>query len=75
MAVSVQDNGDGVPADLKQHLFDPFVSGKAGGTGLGLSLVAKIVGDHGGVVEFESEPRRTVFRVLLPFDADGEAAP
>ncbi len=75
LAVSVQDNGDGVPADLKQHLFDPFVSGKAGGTGLGLSLVAKIVGDHGGVVEFESEPRRTVFRVLLPFDADGEAAP
>ncbi len=75
LAVSVQDNGDGVPADLKPHLFDPFVSGKAGGTGLGLSLVAKIVGDHGGVVEFESERRRTVFRVLLPFDADGEAAP
>ncbi|MFQ5959487.1 MAG: nitrogen regulation protein NR(II), partial [Alphaproteobacteria bacterium] len=66
LVVSVQDNGDGVPEDLKPHLFDPFVSGKAGGTGLGLSLVAKIVGDHGGVIEFESEPRRTVFRVLLP---------
>lgn len=66
LVVSVQDNGEGIPEDLRPHLFDPFVTTKANGTGLGLALVAKIVGDHGGVIEFDSEPRRTVFRVFLP---------
>jgi two-component system nitrogen regulation sensor histidine kinase GlnL len=66
LAVTIQDNGDGIPDDLRDCLFDPFVTGKAGGTGLGLSLVAKIIGDHGGMIEFTREPRRTVFRVLLP---------
>ena len=73
LVVSIEDNGPGVPADMQGHLFDPFVSGKAGGTGLGLSLVAKIVGDHGGIVEFESEPGRTAFRVLLPLHPGDEA--
>ncbi|MBN8997007.1 MAG: nitrogen regulation protein NR(II) [Rhizobiales bacterium] len=62
----VRDNGKGVPADMLPHLFDPFVTTKANGTGLGLALVAKIIGDHGGVIECESQPRRTVFRVLMP---------
>jgi two-component system nitrogen regulation sensor histidine kinase GlnL len=62
----VRDNGPGVPDDLLPHLFDPFVTTKANGTGLGLALVAKIIGDHGGVIECESQPRRTIFRVLLP---------
>src|SRR5919206_4843815 len=66
----VKDNGAGVPADLLPHLFDPFVTTKPSGTGLGLALVAKIVGDHGGVVECESQPRRTVFRVLMPVHAE-----
>ena len=73
LVVSVRHNGVGVPEELKAHLFDPFVSGKAGGTGLGLSLVAKIVAEHGGGIEFDSEPGRTEFRVLLPLHSDGEA--
>ncbi len=66
LAVSVTDNGAGIPEDLKAHLFDPFVTAKAGGTGLGLALVAKIIGDHGGVIEFQSEPRKTTFQIMLP---------
>ena len=66
LLISVQDNGHGIPEDLSPHLFDPFVTTKIGGKGLGLALVAKIVGDHGGVVEFSGEPRRTVFSVRLP---------
>ena len=59
-------NGAGVPEELIPHLFEPFVTTKANGTGLGLALVAKIVRDHGGVIECESQPRRTVFRALMP---------
>ena len=67
MKVSIIDNGPGIPEDLTSNLFDPFVTSKPNGTGLGLALVAKLVGDHGGVVECESRPGRTEFRVMLPF--------
>ena len=66
LMVSITDNGAGIPEHLRPHLFDPFVTTKRNGTGLGLALVAKVIGDHGGVIEFDSQPRRTVFRVFLP---------
>ncbi len=64
--IEIEDTGSGIPAHVKDHLFDPFVTTKHTGTGLGLALVAKIVADHGGIVECESQPRQTVFRLLLP---------
>ncbi len=66
LMIQIEDNGSGVPDHLKPHLFDPFVTTKHNGTGLGLALVAKIIGDHGGIIECDSEAKRTVFRVLLP---------
>lgn len=69
LVVTVQDNGSGIPQDLWPHLFDPFVTTKPKGNGLGLALVAKIISDHGGVIEFDSEGTRTTFRVMLPIMA------
>ncbi|GAA0536231.1 ATP-binding protein [Rhizomicrobium palustre] len=66
LEVTVRDNGAGIPSDLMPYIFDPFVTTKRGGSGLGLALVAKIIGDHGGVIECDSVPRRTIFKILLP---------
>jgi two-component system, NtrC family, nitrogen regulation sensor histidine kinase GlnL len=70
LMIEVEDNGPGVADELKPHLFDPFVTTKRKGTGLGLALVAKIIGDHGGIIECDSMAKRTLFRVLLPLQDD-----
>ncbi len=66
LTVSIQDNGPGIPEDMRSHLFEPFVTTKAKGSGLGLALVAKMIGDHGGLIECESEPKKTIFTLMLP---------
>jgi two-component system nitrogen regulation sensor histidine kinase GlnL len=71
----IKDSGPGVPDDLLAHLFEPFVTTKPAGSGLGLALVAKIIGDHGGIIECESQPRHTIFRVLMPMFLGNDAGP
>jgi two-component system nitrogen regulation sensor histidine kinase GlnL len=73
LLVTVRDNGPGITEDIRPHLFEPFVSTKASGSGLGLALVAKIVGDHGGLIEVNSRPGRTEFRLHLPVLNEEEA--
>lgn len=75
---AVRDNGKGVQRELLPNLFDPFVTTKSNGTGLGLALVAKIIRDHGGIVECEShgnasgEGRGATFKVMMPVYSDGQ---
>src|SRR5580658_4516307 len=65
-SVEVEDNGPGVPEELRSSIFYPLVSGRPNGTGLGLAVAQDLVTRHGGIIEFESKPRRTVFTLLLP---------
>jgi two-component system nitrogen regulation sensor histidine kinase GlnL len=66
LQITISDNGAGVPDELKPHIFEPFVTSKAKGSGLGLALVSKVIADHGGVISCESTPGFTSFRMLLP---------
>ena len=70
--IEISDNGSGVPEELQPHLFEPFVTSKATGTGLGLALVSKVIADHGGVISCESSPGFTAFRILLPVASAAE---
>jgi two-component system nitrogen regulation sensor histidine kinase GlnL len=66
LVVSIEDNGPGIPEDFVRQIFDPFVTTKSQGSGLGLALVSKLVGDHGGMIDVESNDKRTAFHVMLP---------
>jgi two-component system nitrogen regulation sensor histidine kinase GlnL len=68
LMVSIQDNGEGIPENIQGYMFDAFVTTKPEGSGLGLALVAKIIDDHGGIIELESRPSKTIFHVMLPMD-------
>jgi two-component system nitrogen regulation sensor histidine kinase GlnL len=69
LEVDVEDNGPGVPPALRERMFYPLVSGREGGSGLGLTIAQTYVAQHGGTIDCDSEPGRTVFRIVLPFDA------
>jgi len=60
------DDGPGLPPDIQGDVFEPFISGRENGTGLGLALAAKIMSDHGGWIEMNSVPGRTVVKLSLP---------
>jgi len=64
--VEVMDNGRGISEELRDHIFDPFVSGRSGGSGLGLTMVASVIADHGAMIDVESVPGQTVFRMNFP---------
>ena len=68
--VEVVDNGRGVSEELRDHIFDPFVSGRSGGSGLGLTMVASVIADHGAMIDVESVPGQTVFRMNFPVAPD-----
>lgn len=66
--IEIEDNGPGVPESLQGILFFPMISGRANGSGLGLSISQVIINHHGGLIECESRPGNTLFRVLLPIE-------
>jgi two-component system, NtrC family, nitrogen regulation sensor histidine kinase GlnL len=66
LQVEIIDDGPGIPPEIAQDIFEPFVSGRENGTGLGLALVSKIVSEHDGWISVDSVPGRTVFRISLP---------
>jgi len=73
--VEIEDNGPGVDKELQETLFFPMVSGRAHGTGLGLSISQSIVNQHHGLIECESQPGKTIFRLLLPLEKPGATSP
>jgi two-component system nitrogen regulation sensor histidine kinase GlnL len=70
LQVEIVDDGPGIPPGIADDIFEPFVSGRENGTGLGLALVSKIIADHNGWITVESVPGRTAFRISLPVAPD-----
>ena len=69
LQIEIADDGPGLPSDIAADVFEPFVSGRENGTGLGLALVRKIISDHDSWINVDSVPGRTVFRISLPVAA------
>jgi two-component system nitrogen regulation sensor histidine kinase GlnL len=68
LAIAIEDNGPGVPPDLAERIFFPLVSGREGGSGLGLTIAQTFVAQHHGTIECDSAPGRTTFTILLPLE-------
>ena len=66
IAIHIIDNGSGIDPAIREQLFQPFVTDKQSGQGLGLALVSKVMSAHGGLIEIDSQPGRTEFKLLLP---------
>lgn len=75
LQVSVRDNGPGIEEEVRSNLWEPFVTTKRGGQGLGLAMVAKLVADQGALIECDSRPGRTIFRLSLPMPPADQTAP
>ena len=71
LVIEIEDHGNGISPELKEHIFDPFVTNKAQGTGLGLALVASTIADHGGTIDVTSQKGKTIFRIGLPMSERG----
>jgi two-component system nitrogen regulation sensor histidine kinase GlnL len=67
-SIQVEDDGPGVPSEIRDTIFYPLITGRQGGTGLGLAVAQDLIGRHDGLIEFDSRPGRTVFTILLPFE-------
>jgi two-component system, NtrC family, nitrogen regulation sensor histidine kinase GlnL len=72
--IEITDNGPGVPPELQERIFHPLVSGREGGSGLGLTLAQSFVNQHHGVISCESVPGETTFTILLPVEEKDEGA-
>jgi two-component system nitrogen regulation sensor histidine kinase GlnL len=68
-SIQFEDNGPGVPVDIRDTIFYPLVSGRSDGSGLGLGIAQDLVSRHGGLIEFDSAPGRTIFVIYLPMDS------
>jgi len=68
-SIQFEDNGPGVPFEIRDTIFYPLVSGRSDGTGLGLGIAQDLVSRHGGLIEFDSAPGRTIFVISLPMDS------
>ena len=75
LVIEIEDHGNGISPELKEHIFDPFVTNKSQGTGLGLALVASTIADHGGTIDVTSQRGKTIFRIGLPMSERGNITP